>query len=191
MKNATIVMTGLAVALTTGMAIAADCPDNPASKPIVESARNKRAAMLEKLFDTQFGCLALEKFSEKVNQLALDASTTITNPCVLKGIYEASNATIDKMFKRCLGSLIDPDRVAEARLAAGECETNGSEAGRLGGTAFCELVGGGTDVNVCESVSTQACKNAFRSYVLIHCADKARTYPDDYKTAVDLACIPA
>lgn len=196
MNGATIAMAGLgaalALALVTDVAFAApapaECPNTPAAKRIVENARNQRARFLEHLFDTQYGCLALEQFAEKANQFADEA--THPDPCVLKGIREATSATIDKVSQRCFGSVTE--RLGEARLAAGECTNSGAQAGYLAATAFCTIPDGGpgTTPSICMLLSAFSCRNEFNKYTRDHCPQKKADYPDMYKEAIEAACNP-
>lgn len=102
MTGATIAMTslGAALALVTSVAFsaAADC-NTEAERLIVADARDEHARKLEQIFETQYGCGRLAEFSAKVNKLARAASTS--DPCMAKGIREASSATVDKVFTRC------------------------------------------------------------------------------------------
>jgi hypothetical protein len=198
-----IVVLAAAAALATGAALAADTPVDCTTGPGLrdyEPAYKNRSRFLDHLFHTQYGCRALEKFSDKVADLATSWATT--NECRAEGNRAAVADTISKVTSECIGGGGEGSTtggevtgVAPMPLSSeGQCAKDGKEAGKEAAELYClpeGLAAAAEEVPLCDSLAALYCKQAFKAYVNAHADCRQRALSDaHYKEAVDAACAP-
>ena len=211
MRYANLVTAGVvaASALATCMAFAsppAECMTGPGSRSY-ESAYKTHKRFLKNLFESTYGCSALEVFSEKVD--ALTRALATTDACRESGYRDAAIDAIDEVTHQCLGggggeptpAAVPTGPSSGLRVApAPTCEQNGREQGRLSAELYCAppctsgecLPLGAPTLPLCDLLAAQYCRQAFRRYVNMHPECRVRSLSDThFNEAVEAACAPA
>lgn len=133
--------------------------------------------LLNRVWRTRFDCDTLEDFVYAID-VHFDPART-RSPylnCRNAGIVEAIQDQIEKRTNQC----------------AHQCYRSGSDIGRLGGQQFCGLVEV-AEVDryvprLCQIVSIQACRSAFRSYVNNNCPNDRDKDPELFEVFVQDSC---